>query len=136
VIGSILRVISGWMQRLGLRGQHRPSLASEVPGKYAPKFVRLGSTADLPSENQAREFAVGARMICVANVNGVITAMDNVCLHRGGPLGQGTISHGKLVCPWHGWEFDPKTGAACHNPAARLNVYPVRIEGNDVLIEI
>jgi len=100
------------------------------------EFVRLGSKADLPAENEAREFTVGERVICVANVHGTISAMDNVCLHRGGPLGQGIIHKGKVVCPWHGWEYDPKTGAATHNPAARLVVYPIKIEGDDVLIAI
>src|SRR5919108_1663185 len=100
------------------------------------EFVRLGSKADLPPENEAREFTVGERVICVANVHGTITAMDNVCLHRGGPLGQGVIEGDKLVCPWHGWQYDPKTGQAVHNPAAKVKVYPIKIESNDVLVEL
>ena len=44
------------------------------------------------------------------------SAMENVCLHRGGPLGQGMIEGGKVVCPWHGWAWDPKTGEAAQNP--------------------
>lgn len=75
-------------------------------------------------------------MVCVANVNGEITAMDNVCAHRGGPLGQGTIEHGKLVCPWHGWVFNPRTGEAVHHANERVQVYPVRIDGEDVKIEL
>ncbi len=101
-----------------------------------PNLVRIASRAELPGANQAREFPAGERMICVANVNGQITAMDNVCLHRGGPLGQGTIEGGKLVCPWHGWQFDPATGAATHNPLARVRLYPIRAEGEDVMVEI
>ena len=99
-------------------------------------LIRIADRAELPQRNQAREFAVGERTICVANVNGVINAMDNVCLHRGGPLGQGTIEHGKLVCPWHGWQFDPTSGSAVQNPAARLRVYPIKIEGEDVLVDL
>jgi nitrite reductase (NADH) small subunit len=75
-------------------------------------------------------------MICVANVNGTITAMDNVCLHRGGPLGQGVIEKGKVVCPWHGWAWNPQSGEAVHNPAARVAVYPLKIENGDVWIDI
>ena len=71
-----------------------------------------------------------------ANVNGTITAMDNVCLHRGGPLGQGTIEGDKLVCPWHGWQWDPKTGEAVHDPTAKVTVYPLKIENGDVMVEI
>ncbi len=75
-------------------------------------------------------------MICVANVNGVNPAIDNVCLHHGGPLGQGVVQQGKVVCPWHGWEFDPQTGAVGFNETAKVPVYPIKIENGEVLIEI
>jgi len=97
-------------------------------------FVKLTSQSDLPGPNEAKEFPCGGKTICVANVNGEISAMDNVCLHRGGPLGQGVIEGGKVVCPWHGWEWDPKTGEA--QTGAKVAVYPVRIEGGDVVIEV
>lgn len=101
-----------------------------------PEYVRLASDSEMPPEGEAREFSCGDKPICVANVNGVITAMDNICLHQGGPLGQGVIEGNKVVCPWHGWHWDPKTGEASHNPNAKLAVYPVKIENGVVLIEI
>jgi nitrite reductase (NADH) small subunit len=101
-----------------------------------PNFIKLASASELPSENRAKEFPCGDKVICVANVNGAITAMENVCLHRGGPLGQGTIEGGKVVCPWHGWQWDPQTGQAVHNPNAKLAVYPIKVENGDVMIEI
>jgi nitrite reductase (NADH) small subunit len=97
-------------------------------------FVKLATQSDLPAPNEAKEFPCGDKTICVANVNGEISAMDNVCLHRGGPLGQGVIEGGKVICPWHGWEYDPKTGEA--GLGAKVTVYPVKIEGGDVLIEL
>jgi nitrite reductase (NADH) small subunit len=99
-------------------------------------FVRIASESELPLNNEAKEFPCGEKTICVANVNGTITAMDNVCLHRGGPLGQGTIEKGKVVCPWHGWAWDPSSGQAAHNPNAKVAVYPLKIENGDVLIEL
>jgi nitrite reductase (NADH) small subunit len=99
-------------------------------------FVKLASESDLPKKNEAKEFPCGEKIICVANVNGTITAMDNVCLHRGGPLGQGVIEKGKVVCPWHGWAWDPATGQAAHNPNAKIAVYPIKIENGEVMIEI
>jgi nitrite reductase (NADH) small subunit len=98
--------------------------------------VRIGSAAEMPPPGQAREFAAGGRMICVANVGGTLSALDNVCVHRGGPLGQGTLEDGKVVCPWHGWQFDAATGAIGHNSEARIPVYPLILEGDDVLVEI
>lgn len=97
-------------------------------------FTKLTTQSELPANNEAKEFACDDKTICVANVNGTITAMDNVCLHRGGPLGQGVIEGGKVVCAWHGWQWDPTTGAATHNASAKVAVYPIKIEDDDVLI--
>ncbi|HEX6465735.1 MAG TPA: Rieske (2Fe-2S) protein [Terriglobales bacterium] len=97
------------------------------------EFIRICSTSELPPEGQANEISVGDRVICVANIGGAISAMDNVCIHRGGPLGQGSIENGKIVCPWHGWQWDPKTGQAVHSAAARVPVYEIKVEGEDVL---
>lgn len=99
-------------------------------------FVKLATQADLPAADEAKEFPCGNKTICVANVNGVYSAMDNVCLHRGGPLGQGMIENGKVVCPWHGWAWDVKTGVAEQDAKAKVAVYPLKIEGGDVLVEI
>jgi nitrite reductase (NADH) small subunit len=101
-----------------------------------PNFVRIAARSEMPATNEAREFALGDRMICVANVDGKLSALDNVCLHRGGPLGQGVIAGGKLVCPWHGWEFDPATGAVCNDPSQHVRVYALKFEGEDVLVEV
>src|SRR5215472_5440583 len=99
-------------------------------------FVKLSTKSELPAEGEAKEFRCGDKMICVANVNGTISAMDNVCLHRGGPLGQGEIEGDKLVCPWHGWRWDPKTGQAAHDPNAKIALYPLKIENGEVMVEI
>jgi nitrite reductase (NADH) small subunit len=46
------------------------------------------------------------------------------------------IENGKVVCPWHAWAWDPKTGEAAHNPNAKLRVYPLKVENGEALIEI
>jgi nitrite reductase (NADH) small subunit len=99
-------------------------------------FTKLTTQSELPSDNTAKEFICGNKEICVANVNGDYSAIDNICLHQGGPLGQGMIEGGKVVCPWHGWQYDPKTGATVHNPNLKVAVYPLKIEDGDVLVEV
>ena len=101
-----------------------------------PNFTKLTTEPELPPNNQAKEFPCGDKVICVANVDGTISVMDNVCLHRGGPLGEGTVEGGKVVCPWHGWQWDPKTGEATHNANVKIAIYPMKIENGDVIIEI
>lgn len=100
------------------------------------EFQRVMSVSELPPEGEAREVACGEKLICIANSGGTISAMDNVCPHRGGPLGQGIIEDGKLICPWHAWAFDTKSGAAVHTPGVTVDVYEVRIEGDDVLVRL
>jgi nitrite reductase (NADH) small subunit len=99
-------------------------------------YIKLTAQSGLPENGEAKEFEVGDKTVCVANVNGTICAIDNVCLHMGGPLGQGTIEGNKLVCPWHGWEYDPKTGELCDDPKSKLAVYPIKMENGEVFIDI
>lgn len=99
-------------------------------------FSKVAEQSDLPPTNEAKEFLCNNKTLCIANVNGSYSAMDNVCLHRGGPLGQGIIERGRVVCPWHGWAWDTKTGAAEQDPKMKVAVYPLKIEGGDVLAEM
>jgi nitrite reductase (NADH) small subunit len=96
---------------------------------------KMAARVDLPACNEVKEVFVNGRFVCVANVNGEISAMDNVCPHWGGPLGRGRIEDGKLVCPWHGWTFDPKTGETPRKANTRVAVHKVIFEGEDVFVE-
>jgi nitrite reductase (NADH) small subunit len=98
-------------------------------------LVRICSKSELPALGEAKEFNAGARTLCVANVNGTLSALDNECPHRGGPLAEGMIEDGKIVCPWHAWAFDPVTGATDASQE-RAAVYPLSVEGEDVLVRI
>ena len=58
----------------------------------------------------AREVVSGDRVIALFNVAGTFYALDGVCPHQGGPLGQGTLEGCVVTCPWHGWQFDVTSG--------------------------
>lgn len=100
------------------------------------EWVKLCRRADLPPEGAAKEFTIGDRTLCVATVKGKPLALDNICPHRGGPLADGTIECGKVVCPWHQWEFDLTTGAATDAPDVAAITYTLRIDGDDVLVNL
>jgi nitrite reductase (NADH) small subunit len=100
------------------------------------QLIRIGNRSEMPEDGEAKEFKVGAKVICVANVDGRLSAMDNVCLHRGGPLAEGVVMDGKVICPWHGWRWDPANGSALESDELKLQVYPIKLEGEDVLIEM
>jgi nitrite reductase (NADH) small subunit len=103
---------------------------------FSAMKTRLTSVSELPAEGEAREFECAGKQVCVARVNGQLSAMDNVCPHRGGPLGGGVIDEGKLICPWHGWQFDPTSGKSLHVPGAGVAIYPITTEGDDVFVEL
>jgi nitrite reductase (NADH) small subunit len=98
-------------------------------------LVKICAKGELPRPGEAREFRAGPRSLCIANFDGVIRALDNECPHRGGPLAEGMIEDGKLICPWHAWAFDPATGAT-GSSQERVAVYPVSVEGEEVFVKI
>ena len=96
-------------------------------------FVRVASTADV-KPGQAVVVEVNGKTLAVFNVDGAFHAIDNTCVHRGGPLGEGDV-HGKVVaCPWHGWQFDVTTGECVKNPSAKVEVYQVKVEGDEIKV--
>jgi nitrite reductase/ring-hydroxylating ferredoxin subunit len=99
------------------------------------EFVKVATLSELePGACKAVE--VGARTLAVCNVDGKIFAMDNECLHHGGPLGEGSLMGHVLTCPWHMWEYDVRTGAVLGNAGAKVNTYPVEIEGDDIKVAL
>jgi 3-phenylpropionate/trans-cinnamate dioxygenase ferredoxin subunit len=99
---------------------------------------------DLPP-SQRKIVDIAGRSIGVFNVNGEYFALRNSCPHQGGPLCTGRVSgfltarvpgeysytrRGEIVrCPWHGWEFDIKTGQSWFDPQrTRVRTYPVSVE--------
>ena len=59
---------------------------------------------------EVKAVVVGGRAVCLAQSTDGLGAFDNRCPHQGGPLGEGTIEGGWLICPWHGYEYHPLTG--------------------------
>ena len=98
-------------------------------------FVKVASLADLPPDSVI-EVGVGDEFYAVCNVRGTVHALGGTCLHQGGPLGQGQIADGRVICPWHAWEFDCRTGESSFDPGERVPVYEVKIEGDDVLLQV
>ena len=70
----------------------------------------LCPASELPQPGLIREFSVEGRLLCVANEEGHVYALDGLCPHQGAPLAEGTLENGKLICPWHAWAFDLQTG--------------------------
>ena len=98
-------------------------------------FVKVGTIDALPS-GKVMEAEVGGNMYAICNLGGELSAFEGVCPHAGGPLGQGNLDGNLLICPWHGWEYDCRTGANDYDESVKLAKYPVKIEGGDILIDV
>ncbi len=100
------------------------------------EWVRLCSTDEAPKAGEVTEVEAGGLPICLANVGGQLHALDNVCPHRGGPLGQGWVEGGAVLCPWHAWAFDVQTGIAAEPERAEVRVFPIRNDGDEIFVDL
>ena len=99
------------------------------------ELVKICDKRELPKAGDVKEFSAGGRAFCLANLDGVIALWIMKCPHHGGPLGEGMIEDGKVVCPWHAWTFDPVTGASSE-ANEKVAVYPVSTKGDEVFLEV
>jgi nitrite reductase/ring-hydroxylating ferredoxin subunit len=100
------------------------------------KLIIIAAAKDVPP-GQAAAFTVEGQKIALFNVEGTYYAIDDSCTHRGGPLSEGDVQGTKVTCPWHGADFDLKTGTALGPPAQKgVPSYNVVVEGDDIKVEV
>lgn len=100
-----------------------------------PRYVKVATLDELPPGG-SKEVEHDGRIIAIFNVDGVVSAIDGLCPHQGGPLADGPIEGTLVSCPWHGWQFDVRTGQTTLNGTLKQPVYEVKVEGQDVLIAV
>jgi nitrite reductase/ring-hydroxylating ferredoxin subunit len=98
-------------------------------------FVRICKTTDI-KEGSGRSIEINGKPVAVFNVNGNFYAINDVCGHRGGPLGEGELDGNTVICPWHGWRYDVTTGANELVPDLPTNTYEVKVDGEDILVDV
>lgn len=100
-------------------------------------FIKACSLSELPDGSQ-KIIQVGLHKVALFHFNNEITAIANACLHKAGPLGLGKVEQKYdglyVTCPWHGWEYNIKTGAAPPGYKDQQAVYEVKVEADAVLI--
>ena len=97
--------------------------------------VLIGQAADIPV-GEGRVVEAEGKTLALFNVDGAFYALDNDCVHRGGPLGEGDLDGTVVVCPWHAWRWDVKTGANVNNPALKMPCFPVSVDDGRVFVEL
>lgn len=100
-----------------------------------PNWIRVASVSECPP-GSAIEFVAEGRIVAVFNTPEGFFALDGVCPHQGGPLGKGKLTGCIITCPWHGWQFDVRSG---QHQTSRSLVHPgfaVKIEEEAVYIDL
>jgi 3-phenylpropionate/trans-cinnamate dioxygenase ferredoxin subunit len=99
-------------------------------------FQRVACLSDIPDPGRI-VVEVDDQLVVVLHVGGEVFAIDDVCTHDGGPLGEGELVDHTIACPRHGAKFDIRTGAALTMPATRATqVHEVKVEGGEIFVRI
>lgn len=117
----------------------------------------LVGTLDELTEDDRRIVTAAGKEIVVFRHRDDVYALSNTCLHQGGPVGEGPLlgkveavlgddgsyladrfsdDRTHLVCPWHGWEYDIRTGRCAALPRLRLERYETEVRGGEVYVRI
>ena len=99
------------------------------------EFVKIAQVQDVPVGSGISIDHQG-KMIALFNCDGAFFAIDDTCPHQGGPLGEGELAGTVVTCPWHEWRFDARTGINTDDATCKVASYPVKVEGNDVLVQL
>ena len=97
--------------------------------------TKVATTIEIP-KGTGKVIEIGGKTLAIFNCDGTFYAIDNTCKHRGGPLGEGSLSGTTVTCPWHGWTYDVTSGACGMNPSLTLQTYDVKVEGQEILVAV
>lgn len=108
-------------------GLENGSPPTQAPDPASLTFHKLCPADDI-EEGKSKPFTVNGTHLAVFKDNGSFHAVDNRCPHMGYPMSEGTVRDGVLICHWHHWEFDLKTGGCFLTTGDDLKSFPLRVE--------
>ena len=100
------------------------------------RWVKVAAVEEV-SEGQARVVQANGQRIALSRVEGQVYAIQDLCTHDNGPLGEGILSGDEIECPRHGARFNVKTGQPVTLPAVvPVRTFPVKVEGEEIFVQI
>jgi nitrite reductase (NADH) small subunit len=99
------------------------------------QLVTVAREDEIPP-GTARIVRAGERELALYNVDGDFYATQSQCLHLKGPLGDGELDGPVITCPWHGWQYDVRTGENEFDLALQLETFTVVVENGEVKIAL
>src|SRR2546422_2814523 len=99
-------------------------------------FVRVAKVSEIPDPGK-QLVEVDERLVVVFHAGGKFYAIDDVCTHDGGPLGEGELCGYEIACPRHGAKFDIRDGRALTMPATQATAaHEVKVEGDEIFVKL
>jgi 3-phenylpropionate/trans-cinnamate dioxygenase ferredoxin component len=99
-------------------------------------FTPVAKISEIPDPGK-KLVEVDERLVVVIHTGGRWYAIDDVCTHDGGPLGEGELRGFEIICPRHGAKFDVRDGRALTMPATKATAsHEVKVEGDDILVKL
>jgi nitrite reductase/ring-hydroxylating ferredoxin subunit len=98
-------------------------------------FFPVGKVSDFVS-GQGKMVVVNGRHVALFRLGDDFHAIDNLCLHKAGPLCEGQIDNDVVTCPWHGWSYEIKTGTLVQDPRVGVSKHEVKIEAGAISIRV
>jgi nitrite reductase/ring-hydroxylating ferredoxin subunit len=105
---------------------------SEVPPAVWRRACRVGELAN----GEGKTVTIAGKLIALFHWDGQYHAIDDTCPHMGASLSGGYVEDGVVTCPWHAWRFRISNGVWADNPRIKIGCYPVRVEGDEVQIQV
>jgi len=99
------------------------------------KLVRVADAGEI-GDGKSKVVRAEGRTLAIFRVKDQFFALNNACLHRGGPLGEGNVEGYRVVCPWHGWSYDVRSGAFTVIPTLKVKTYRVEKQENGIFVEV
>ncbi len=105
----------------------------EVHSAIAENFVKVCKVEDI-AEDCAKVVIIRSENIAIFKYDGKISAINNVCKHQNGPLGEGKIIDGCVTCPWHGYQYEPHNGSSPPPFTEKVTTYSTKVENGYVYV--
>lgn len=96
-------------------------------------FLFACLVTDIP-QDRAKIITVSGERVAIFKYDNKLSAVNNVCRHQGGPLGEGKVIDGCITCPWHGYQYLPANGQSPPPFTEKVETYQLKVEGNEVFI--
>lgn len=118
-----------------IAGRREVKRDTRESAKPSATWVDVGSVDDIREGRAITVCLPGAERVAVYRYGGKISVVTNVCVHQGGPLGEGKIIDGCVTCPWHGYQYRPSDGQSPPPFTEKIATHRVKVQGKRIFVD-